>query len=580
MPSPDLGISYADIHALITSGRIREAEQLLDVVQGELGKTLEVLVLRGMAVAQSNPGLALEHLRQAARTHPMSALAQFEMGKLALEANQFEEALEAARRGLSATPEDINCQVLMALIYQRTGKVLKSRASADRVLSLDANHITALQILAEANTNLGAHDDATAVYLRLLELAPRRTDIRSSYLLHTLYNGSCRANVDLLHTEQGRYWSADRMSVSPRTVTGSGKLTVGYVSPNWYHHSVAYFLSSLLTDHDRNQFRVVGYSNSSEHDDMTDRLRGLCDVWRDVNNTSPAQIATQVQQDGVHILVDLAGHTGRNLLTVFALKPAPIQVSYLGYAASTGLEAMDGRIGDYFTDPDNVGLDTSVIRLERCFLAYTPPALPPLAGASNAAPDAPIMFGSFNNTAKYSSLTLDLWVRVLRAVPNSTLVLKHLNFRDPDMCDAIRQRFETRGVDPQRIVTKPYSATLVEHLETYGAIDIALDCTPYNGTTTTVEAALMGVPTVSLVGESHASRVGLSILEALGLPELAARDDSDFVAAAASLAKDDAKRGELRLTLRTRLLTSSLGDGAGLARAVERKFLELWRARE
>ncbi|MGB1027983.1 MAG: hypothetical protein ACPGYL_15610, partial [Rhodospirillaceae bacterium] len=284
------------------------------------------------------------------------------------------------------------------------------------------------------------------------------------------------------------------------------RLRIGYVSPDFRLHSVAYFSAPIIGGHDRSKVEVICYATGVETDKMTDRFKAAADGWRDLAPLSVDEQADLLRADQVDILVDLAGHTGGNALPLFARKPAPVQVTYCGYPNTTGLAAMDYRLVDAVTDPEGPAADPMAempCRLPGSFLVFRPaegladPLPPPVQTKGH------VTFGSFNNIAKVGRRTVEAWAEILRRVPNARLCLKGKVLRDPETKDRISQRLQTLGLDLDRVDLIAYAKNLRTHMALYGDIDLALDTFPYNGTTTTFEALWMGVPVLCLRGDRH-----------------------------------------------------------------------------
>ncbi len=355
------------------------------------------------------------------------------------------------------------------------------------------------------------------------------------------------------------------------------RLRVGYVSPDFRRHAVSIFFLPFLGAHDRANFDIACYSDWHRPDENTETIRGLSNLFRHVHAVDDDALAEMIRRDGIDILVDLAGHQPSSRMLMFASKPAPVQVSWLGYPGTTGLSAIDWRISDAVCDPpeDDALSSERVLRLPG-FHAYVGPveSLPvtPLPAASG-----PITFGSFNYLAKLSDTTLRLWARVLAAVPDSRLLLKGSYAVDEPTREMYRARFLAAGLPADRFEIVPRSPTVIEHLELYGRIDIALDPAPYCGTTTTCEALWMGVPVLTLKGDRHAARVGASLMQQVGLPDFVAASADEYVAHAVRWAQDRAALAELRAALRARMQASPLCDVTGLARNIADGYRMMWR---
>jgi predicted O-linked N-acetylglucosamine transferase (SPINDLY family) len=354
-------------------------------------------------------------------------------------------------------------------------------------------------------------------------------------------------------------------------------LTLGLVSPDFREHSVGCFLTPLLANLDPARFRTVLYF-SGRTDPATDRFRRLASTFRDVTTLSDQDLAMTLRRDAVDILIDLSGHTLGHRLPLFVFRAAPVQATYLGYPSITGLSTIDARLVDAITDPPDEANTLSserLLHLDAPFLAFELPAATPAPRPAKK-PGDPITFGSFNAMPKLNPLVLDTWAALLARVPNSRLILKSAPLADDAVRSTVLARFTAARVDPSRVECLPTTPTRDAHLHTYARLDLALDPFPYHGTTTTCEAAAMGVPTLTLRGDRHATRVGATLNAALGLQHLIADSPAQYLDYAAALAADPARLATLHATLRARLAASPLCDGPRLARAFDAALRGLW----
>ncbi|MBP7669848.1 MAG: hypothetical protein KA106_01185 [Ferrovibrio sp.] len=357
------------------------------------------------------------------------------------------------------------------------------------------------------------------------------------------------------------------------------RLKVGYVSADFCRHVVPMFFEPLLQSHDRSAVEIYLYSEVAIPDLVTQRLREQADHWRVILNKSDDKVAKLIREDGIDILVDLSGHTAGNRLGVFARKPAPVQFSYLiGAGYTTGLSAIDG----FFADDDMVPpgsehlFSESIIRLGRSPLAYRPPDTVPAIGPLPALRNGHVTFGCFSRAVRINDRVVALWARLMHQVPGSRLVLNNRHFTDAATQRFFADRFAAHGIAPERldlIATLTQATTWAE----YNEIDIALDPFPHNAGTTTIEALWMGVPVLSRSDRPSVGRFGASILGALGMRDWVAADDAGFIAAGVAKAADLAALADLRAGLRVRFEASAMRDGAGLARAIEAGYRQLWR---
>lgn len=360
------------------------------------------------------------------------------------------------------------------------------------------------------------------------------------------------------------------------------RLRIGYLSVEFREHLGAYFLPPLFEAADRRGFEIVCYSILPEPnaDAFTARFKAQADGWRTVGDLDDAALAALIRADGIDILVDLAGHSGLNRLPMLAHRPAPVQVTWLGYPNGTGMEAVGYRIVDRISDPQgptDAHAAEALVRLPAPFLCFRPPAdAPPIvplpAGATGA-----VTFGSFNKLSKITDQTVQLWAEVLRRVPDSRLLLKDRPLSDSGTAAALRARFAAAGIDPDRLELVGFIKDAAGHLAVYNRIDIALDPHPYNGTITTCDTLWMGAPLVTLAGSRHAARVGASLMTAIGLPELVAATPDRYAAIAAELADDLTRLMRLRMGLRERVRTSVLCDEARFMRNLETAYRLMWR---
>ena len=515
-------------------------------------------------------------------------------GMVCYEAGDLPNAARLIFQILEARPQDAAAYFHLGRAYMRQSQFEKAAVCYQKAIQLDPN-------LAEAYGNLGhvllsqnRIADGIAATRRALELAPqygnphlylagleRRTDgaaLTHSNLLFALsYNALCtperlleeHREWDKRHGGEGR---AGRYT-HERAGDLEKRLRVGYVSPDLKRHPVSQFLEPVLKGHDHEAVEVYCYAEVPQPDEVSGRLESMVDHWRTTVGRSDAQVARQIHEDAIDILVDLAGHTANNRLGVFTYKPAPVQVTYLGYCTTSGLEVMDYWVTDAVVTPETTVERTTetIWRLPRCWLSYGPETRSPEVAVRPGA--GPVTFGSFNNISKLTAQVIETWAAILDAVPGSRLLLKTRALRDEGMCAEVRARFAAEGVAAERLELR---GATPDYLAEYGEVDIALDPFPRTGGATTADALWMGVPVVTLAGERMIERQGASLLRAVGLGELIATDREDYIAKVVALARDDQRRTGLRAGLRARMAESELCDGRGLAAALETAYREMW----
>jgi predicted O-linked N-acetylglucosamine transferase (SPINDLY family) len=356
-------------------------------------------------------------------------------------------------------------------------------------------------------------------------------------------------------------------------------LRIGYVSPDFWRHSCAHYVLPLFAGHDHNRYQIICYSDVRQPDSFTRRLQACADLWHDTYGLKDEALVELIRRDEVDILVDLNGHFAGTRLLAFARKPAPVQVTWLGYPNTTGLTTIDYRLVDPVTDPPGEAdayHSEALVRLSTGFLCYTPVPEAPEPAPAPCLEKGYVTFGSFNNMAKVTPEVIALWAAILQRVPTARLVLKSRQLDDAGTRRRFAALLHAHGIAEERFDLLPWSLRPDDHMGAYHGLDIALDPFPYNGTTTTCEALWMGVPVLSLMGDRHAGRVGASLLTTLGLSDWIATDPADYVDRAARLAADPAGLAELHRTLRARLVDSPLFNAAAFARMVEAAYRAMW----
>ncbi|MBI3707931.1 MAG: tetratricopeptide repeat protein [Proteobacteria bacterium] len=525
---------------------------------------------------------AAEALRRAAALRPNSVPTHSALGIVLAALGDIAGACATFRRAVELAPDSPETHNNLGLALHHAGEGEAARAALERALAIKPDFADAVFNLGVVRQKAGDFAGAQECWQRTVAIDPRHAIGRVNLLFSLQYDPAATGESLLA---VARDWDAlhghpaDAFRDWPNARDPQRRLKIGYVSPDLRDHSCAYFLRPLFTAHDRGAVEVFVYAEVARPDAMSIVLRGLVDHWRATQHRPAPAVAEEIRADGIDVLVDLAGHSSGNRLDVFALKPAPLQGTWLGYAGTTGLSALDFRLTDARADPPGAEAQASerLIRLPRGFHCWQPPswvsepAPPPAMSAGH------ITFGSFNNVQKLSAPTIALWAEILRQVPDAHLVLKSNWLSRPAVADRLHAAFAAHGVARERVQMLAWIGEPHAHMAAYHRIDIALDTFPYNGTTTTLEALWMGVPVVTLAGIHHAARVGISLLGQLGLDELIAATPAAYADIATGLAGDADRRADYRAALRRRLAASPLMDARGFARDVEAAYRALWR---
>ncbi len=488
-------------------------------------------------------------------------------------------ACECFKRAITLDAGFLAARFNLGNLYFGSNRIDDAAAQYEAILALDPDNPDALNNLGMILLQSGRASEAVTMMRRALK---RRPDFEAAgnNLLFALTLAPEPTRDELL---QEHLHYARRMHVVEFAAIAHSnqpdpqrRLRIGYVSADFKNHPVAWFMAGIVARHDARCCEVFCYSNWYKADAVTDAIKQHAHVWRQIDALNDADVAQLVRSDGIDILVDLSGHSSGGRLGVFALKPAPVQMTYIGYANTTGLSTIDYRITDSYGDPEETSdayYVEKLIRMPACMWCYTPHENMPEVGAAPANISGHITFGSFNNASKINDDLAALWARVMSAVPNSRLIIACL----PDGRTRARLRaiFAAHGIAESRLELMG-RLSMPDFWSVHRRVDIALDSFPCNGGTTTCDTLWMGVPVVTRRGERFASRAGYSILANIGLNDLVARNDDEYVAIARALALDRARLDGLRAGLRPRLATSPLLDVARFTGHLEAAYRQAW----
>ncbi len=493
---------------------------------------------------------AIAHYRLALAIQPEYAEVHNNLGKSLRELGQFEDALESYRRALEINPE-------YAQGHNNLGNILK---------------------------DLGRLDDAQACYRRALEIAPAFVEAHSNLLFLLNYREDADARLALSEAQRYGTWVTEHANVYADWANVREPercLRIGCVSGDLRDHPVSYFFEGVLSALTRltpHRLEFFCYSNHFLVDSVTERIRSFCSGWCSTVGMSDAAVAERIHDDAIDILIDLSGHTAHNRLPVFARKPAPVQISWLGYFGTTGVSAIDYLIADPWTLPpsEEANFTEKIWRLPETRLCFTPPDLAVEVSALPALDNGYVIFGCFNNLSKINDRVIALWAQVLLATPRSRLFLKSPQLKEALVRKRVCEAFAAHGIEPERLLLEGLSSR-AEYLACYQRVDIALDPFPYTGGTTTAEALWMGVPVLTLQGERFLSRQGVGLLMNAGLTDWIAADQSDYVFQATAHARDLPALAELRAAMRQQVLASPIFNASDFAHHFETALRGMWR---
>ncbi len=582
---------YARAHAMLgyllhQTGRHAEALSTLDKAASLDARAADTHAWRGLALERlGRAEEAAKAYKTAIQVDPRHMGANNNLGVILLTLRRTGEAIPHLQRAIELGYKRPEPHTLIGQAFARLGRFSDAERAYREALKLNPRFVDALVGLGNTLHDLGDLDGGIAQEKLAIQANPQAFGARSNLLMKLLYHGGTSPEaLAEEHRQAGKaYMAAFAGSGDPawqiRDRDAERKLRIGYMSPDFHVHATAFFLDPLLASHDPAAVEVHCYSGATESDSMTAYLRGLSHGWRDVAGLPHKDLAALVAKDQIDILVDCAGHTNNNRIAVLAMKPAPLQVTWLGYPHGTGLPTVDYRLTDEIADPP--GMTEShyleqLVRLPEGTFCYRAPDMAPPPAPGPLERGAGPVFGCFNNPHKIGPEVIRLWARIVNAVPGARLRLKAKQFLDASAAKVFRERFMAAGLASDRIEIEG-RRTLQEGFAEYATIDVALDPFPYHGTTSTCEALWMGAPVVTLPGATCVSRVGPSLLARVGLSDLVARDADHYKEIAVGLVRDPGRLADLRRTLRGTMAVSALCDGPRFARQIEGAYRDIWR---
>jgi protein O-GlcNAc transferase len=613
---PDAAALFADAVAQHRGGRFGAAERLyrrvpaiapghaealdlLGALAHQAGRHDEALALIGEAIRR-DPGqaryysdlgsvqqhrgdvaAAIDNFRRAIALDPSFVNAHYNLGNALNARQQPEAAIASYRNALAIDARHARSLENLAGVLTKTGRAAEAMACLEKAIAIDPGSALAHGQAGGLLWSAGRLQAAAAMFRRSLACDPDHHQLHSDLIFLLTYNALVPPAEILAEARRWeRRHARPLMGAAPphdNDPDPDRRLRIGYVSPDLRSHSVAHFMEPLLAAHDRRQVEIYGYAEVARPDATTARLQALADHWRFTVGRDDRAVARQIRDDRIDILVDLAGHTAGSRLKVFALRPAPVQATWLGYLGTTGLSAIDYIIASPALIPESQRAYYAEAVLDiPGYVTFEVPGMLPDTAPAPVASRGHVTFGCFNNANKIGRPVVEAWCRILERVPSSRLILKSGSFADPEIQAAFRRRFAARGIAGDRLELRGPSHYR-EYLASYGDIDIALDPFPANGGTTTRDTLLMGVPLVALMGQTLPGRVAAATLAAIGLGRLIGHSVDDYVAVAVGLAADPSRLGALRREVRQLTRSSLVSDTAALTRNVEDGFRRIWR---
>lgn len=597
------------------SGRLPQAQLIYQQILQAEPNHADALHLLGLVYHhQGNSAAAVELIQSAISARPTEAMYYFNLGNMQQDMGQLDQAIACYRQALLRQPGSVDTLIGLGTALRAQKRLDEAIACYRQALSIQPDCADVHYNLANALQDQGQLDEAISSYRKALLIKPDFAGVYSnlanalraqgkldeaienfrqalfinpdnnaeaySNLLFTMqYLSTCspaevfsehQRYAELFETPLKPCWQPQPNSRDPER-----RLKVAYVSGDFCSHAVAYFIEPILASHDKSRVEIYGYYNHAQHDDHTDRIVGYMDHWLVCNNMSDEQLAERIRADGIDILVDLSGHTALNRLPVFARKPAPVQASWIGYPGSTGLTAMDYRITDPWQDPPGLTEcyhSETVIRLPGG-MAFQPEPDSPAVNALPALTSGELIFASLNNLSKVNQAVVNLWGRILSALPQARLMLG--NVTDSGVEQRLIGMFSQAGIGAERLILQP-RVTMAGYLALHQQIDVALDPFPYNGGTTTMHSLWMGVPVITLAGDHPVSRLSAAHMSRVGLSEFISHSEEEYLQCALRAAQDLPALNRVRQSLRERMNGPEC-DPANITRHLEAAYRDMWR---
>lgn len=563
------------------SGRIDEAIKLYMQALSLQPELVEGLAnLGGALLDRGRLDEALVHLQKAISLQPFNTQTWGQMGNVLMAGGKHDEAVECYKKALQIAPEAAELHNNFGCVLKNMGKLDQAIDEFHHAADLDPGYVAAYANLGGALRERGQTDAAIGQLTEAITINPGLSEVHSLLASAFLYLPSFEERAAEEHFRWSEvhakpFYGSIPEHANVRDV--SRKLKIGYVSNDFRFHATSFFIEPIFEAYDRSQFEIICYSNATNTDSVTRRLMALVDAWRDIAGLPDEAVYEMVREDQVDILVDLMGHTNRNRLLVFARKPSPIQVTWIGYPYTTALRTMDYWIADQIAaDPCLKGSQPhseELVLLPDFFMCFKPTPDSPSVNDLPAIQAGHITFGSFNANVKVNSEVIELWSKILNSISDSRLIM--LTVPEGEAQQIVHAQFARHGITPDRVELVP-RLTHEEFLLLHRRVDIALDPFPYNGTTTSLHGLWMGVPFISLLGNTFAARVGASILENLGLSEFIAESPDAYIEIAIKNASDLNKLRALRTQLRERMQGSPLVDASRFTQNLENAYHHMW----
>ena len=526
---------------------------------------------------------AVKNYKKTLKLKPDFSLAYNNLGVVLKSLDKLDEALLTSKKAIELDPKFADAHNNIGAILQDLGNYEEAYKFYKKAIKLKSNYSEAYYNLGILLKKLGKIEECVKNFQKAVTVNQKNNKAYSNYLFNLNYLTKYDDNY---YIEEAKKFGLslkkidDQLCIPYKYNINPKKLTVGLVSADLRNHPVGYYLIDTLKYLKKKNIKLIAYHNSTETDDLTEKLKKHFDIWHNIEDKNDLKVINLIRENGIHILLDMSGHTKKNRLPIFINKPAPIQVTWIGYNASTGLKEIDYIIGDQYVTPlENKNQFTeNILQLPNIWSCLSKPSFEiKKENSSPALKNRFITFGSFNNLSKINDDIINTWSEILKRVENSKLFLKTKELDNLKMVENIRKKFQKNGIDAEKIITEGRSKTREEMFKKYNQIDIALDPFPYSGVTTSLEANWMGVPLLTKKGNNFYSRIGVSINKNLGMDDWIANNEKDYISKAISKASDLEKLFQIKKELRNKFLKSPLSNTKQYAKHFENCLNLIWK---
>ncbi len=568
------------ITLLSQQGRYAEAERLAQQLALSSKQDAETWLVLGQlqqANAKFQPAFA-SYQQAAAQPGPCQAPAFNASLRLLRQVGEFDQGYALGKKVAALFPRRAAFQFLAGYFCWQIKKEDEALPFFQNAVNLEAENFSHQSALADALAYFGQVQEADQHYEKAASLNPESESVQFRRLFNLNYLWDFDdERIFSAHREFGEQLEKRHPQHKPSLRKDPDRIRLGYLSRDFRRHAVASFFLPIIKHANRDRFEIHCYYDHNIEDDITATIKSHCECWHPVHDLDNEALTKKILNDKIDVLVDLVGYAGHSRMDVFSRRAAPVQISYLGYANTTGLSQMDFRFTDEYSDPPNTteSLHTeNLIRIKDGFLCYEPDASVPEVDNAPHTTNGYVTFGSFNVHQKVRQEMLDIWCQILQRIPGSRMLFKNRAYKSQALRENIISRFRRANVDDKRISFAVMDPDIRSHLKTFGKIDVHLDTYPYNGTTTTCDALYMGVPSITLSGPNHRSRVSGSILKQAGLDRFIASTTEEYVEKAVSISSEPSQLVALREQLRDRMRACQLMNPEGFVKNLENAFFQ------